>query len=314
MSIIDQLSLSKSGPSAFSKVAVNATNDLFSTLLGSEILASINSRDDFTKHQMKSDYSQPYNRHQRGSLEFNDRAKDEMHSGKEPAPYKDDDSYNYNQITENDSIEKEPTVPNATERNDNNERSTETVRDNKEHFSGNYDKDNSSGSSQGIIEVDNGVLPTENNEVGSSKIIGRQSISTSSSDSTVVNTSSFTNQETSDKNQPSVLTPSTPLGGLATTESTDKTINSAVALKTESGTQSVKTPLAADLASSEPVNSSNKHHSIIGVASQTNQGMKNPIEGQQLQIDETSSFSRLMANNASDIRNIAKEDVGQSDR
>ena len=129
---------------------------------------------------------------------------------------------------------------------------------------------------------------------------------------TVVNASSNTNQETSDKNQPSVLTPSTSLGGLATTESTDKTINSAVALKTESGTQSVKTPLAADLASSEPVNSSNKHHSIIGVASQTNQGMKNPIEEQQLQIDETSSFSRLMANNASDISSIAKEDVGQS--
>ena len=312
MSIIDQLSLSKSGPSAFSKVAVNASNDLFSTLLGSEILASINSRDDFTKHQMKSDYSQPYNRHQRGSLEFNDRAKDEIHSVREPAPYKDDDSYNYNQITENDSIEKEPTVPNATERNDNNERSTETVRENKEHFSGNYDKDNSSGSSQGIIEVDNGVLPTDDNEVGSSKIIGRQSISTSSSDSTVVNTSSFTNQETSDKSQPSVLTPSTPLGGLATTESTDKTIKSAVALKTESGTQSVKIPLVADLASSEPVNSSNKHHSIIGVASQTNQGMTNPIEGQQLQIDETSSFSRLMANNASDINSLAKEDVGQS--
>ena len=312
MSIIDQLSLSKSGPAAFSKAAVNASNDLFSTLLGSEILASINSRDDFTKHQMKSDYSQPYNRHQSRSLEFNDRAKDEIHSVREPAPYKDNDSYKYNTITENDSIEKEPTVPNATERNDNNERSTETVRENKEHFPGNYDKDNSSGSSQGIIEVDNGVLPTDDNEVGSGKIIGRQSISTSSSDSTVVNTSSFTNQETSDKNQPSVLTPSTSLGGLATTESTDKTINSAVALKTESGTQSVKIPLAADSASSEPVNSSNKHHSIIGVASQTNQGMKNPIEEQQVQIDETSSFSRLMANNASNISSIAKEDVGQS--
>ena len=317
MSIIDQLSLSKSGPAAFSKAAVNASNDLFSTLLGSEILASINSRDDFTKHQMKSDYSQPYNRHQRGSSEFNDRAKDEIHSVREPAPYKDNDSYNYNTITENDSIEKETTVPNATERNDNKERSTETVRENKEHFSGNYDKDNSSGSSQGIIEVDNGVLPTDDNEVGSGKIIGRQSISTSSSDSTVVNTSavntsSFTNQETSDKNQPSVLTPSTSLGGLATTENTDKTINSAVALKTESGTQSVKIPLAADSASSEPVNSSNKHHSIIGVASQTNQGMKNPIEEQQVQIDETSSFSRLMANNASNISSIAKEDVGQS--
>ena len=62
-------------------------------------------------------------------------------------------------------------------------RSTETVRDDKEHFTGNYDKDNSSGSSQGIIEVDNGVLPTVDNEVGSGKIIGRQSISTSSSDS-----------------------------------------------------------------------------------------------------------------------------------
>ena len=312
MSIIDQLSLSKSGPAAFSKAAVNASNDLFSTLLGSEILASINSHDDFTKHQMKSDYSQPYNRHERGSLEFNDRAKDEIHSVREPAPYKDDDPYKYNTITENDSIEKETTVPNATERNDNNERSTETVRENKEHFPGNYDKDNSSGSSQGIIEVDNGVLPTDDNEVGSGKIIGRQSISTSSSDSTVVNTSSFTNQETSDKNQPSVLTPSTSLGGLATTENTDKTINSAVALKTESGTQSVKIPLAADSASSEPVNSSNKHHSIIGVASQTNQGMKNPIEEQQVQIDETSSFSRLMANNASNISSIAKEDVGQS--
>mgnify|MGYP002838255821 CR=1 FL=1 len=317
MSIIDQLSLSKSGPSAFSKVAVNATNDLFSTLLGSEILASINSHDDFTKHQMKSDSSQSYDRHQRGSLEFSDRAKDEIHSVREPAPYKDNDSYNYNQITENDSIERETTVPNATERNDNNERSTETVSEDKEHFPGNYNKDNSSGSSRGIIEVDNGILPTVDNEFGSSKIIGRQSISTSSSDSTVVNTSvvntsSFTNQETSDKNQPSVLTPSTSLGGLATTENTDKTINSAVALKTESGTQSVKIPLAADSASSEPVNSSNKHHSIIGVASQTNQGMKSPIEGQQLQIDETSSFSRLMANNASDISSVTKEDVGQS--
>ena len=312
MSIIDQLSLSKSGPAAFSRAAVNASNDLFSTLLGSEILASINSHDDFTKHQMKSDFSQSYDRHQRDSLEFSDRAKDEIHSVREPAPYKDNDSYNYNQITENDSIERETTVPNATGRNDNNERSTETVSEDKEHFPGNYNKDNSSGSSRGIIEVDNGILPTVDNEVGSSKIIGRQSISTSSSGSTVVNASSFTNQETPDNNQPSVLTPSTSLGGLATTESTDKTIDSAVALKTESGTQSVKTPLAADLASSEPVNSSNKHHSIIGVASQTNQGMKSPIEGQQLQIDETSSFSRLMANNASDISSVTKEAVGQS--
>ncbi|MEE3007782.1 MAG: flagellar hook-length control protein FliK, partial [Pseudomonadota bacterium] len=105
---------------------------------------------------------------------------------------------------------------------------------------------------------------------------------------------------------------STPLDGLATTESTDKTIKSAVALKTESGTQSIKTPPAADLASSEPVNSSSKHHSIIGVASQTNQGMTNPIEGQQLQIDETSSFSRLMANHASDSTSVAKEDVGKN--
>ena len=95
MSIIDQLSLSKSGPAAFSRAAVNASNDLFSALLGSEILASINSRDGFTKHQMKSDYSQPYDRHQRGSLEFSDRAKDQIHSVREPAPYKDNDSYNY---------------------------------------------------------------------------------------------------------------------------------------------------------------------------------------------------------------------------
>lgn len=313
MSIIDQLSLSKSGPSAFSKVAVNATNDLFSALLGSEILASINSRDNLAQYQTKSDYSQPYDRHQRGSLEFIDRPKDEIHSAKQPTRYEDaDDSYKYNQINENDSIEKEPTVPNATERNDNNERSTETVRENKDHVTGNYNKDNSSESSQEKIEVDRGVLPTVDNEVGSSKIIGRQGISASSSDSTVVNASSFTNQETSDKNQPSVLTTSTSLGGLATTESTDKTINSAVALKTESGTQSVKTPLASDLASSEPVNSSNKHHSIIGVASQTNQSVKNSVEGQQLKVDGVSSFSRLMANNASDIGNIAKGDVGQS--
>ena len=214
MSIIDQLSLSKSGPSAFSKVAVNASNDLFSTLLGSEILASINSHDDFTKHQMKSDYSQPYDRHRRGSLEFNDQAQDEIHSVKEPAPYQDNDSYNYDQITENDSIEREPTVPNATERNDNNEHndghSTKTVREDKEYVTGNYNKDNRAGSSQGIIEVDNGVLTTADNEVGSSKIIGRHIISTSSSDSTVVNTLSLTNQETSDKSQPAVITSSTP--------------------------------------------------------------------------------------------------------
>ena len=93
MSIIDQLSLSKSGPSAFSKVAGNATNNLFSTLLGSEILASINSRDTLAQYQTKSDYSQPYNRPQRGSLEVNDRPKDEIQSAKQPAPYEDDDSY-----------------------------------------------------------------------------------------------------------------------------------------------------------------------------------------------------------------------------
>ena len=150
MSIIDQLSLSKSGPSAFSKVAVNATNDLFSTLLGSEILASINSRDTLAQYQTKNDYSQPYNRLQRGSLEVNDRPKDEIQSAKQPAPYEDDDSYKYNQITENDPIEKEPTITNATERNDDNERSTENVRDDKEAVTGNYDKDNSSGSSQGL--------------------------------------------------------------------------------------------------------------------------------------------------------------------
>ena len=78
MSIIDQLSLSKSGPAAYSKAAVNASNDLFSTLLGSEILATINSRDTLAQYQTKSDYSQPYNRPQRGSLEVNDRSKNEI--------------------------------------------------------------------------------------------------------------------------------------------------------------------------------------------------------------------------------------------
>ena len=70
---------------------------------------------------MKSDYSQPYDRHQRGSLEFNDRAKDKIYDAKEPAHYKDDDSYSYRQITENESIEKEPTVTNATERKGSND-------------------------------------------------------------------------------------------------------------------------------------------------------------------------------------------------
>ena len=164
MSIIDQLSLSKSGPSAFSKVAVNATNELFSTLLGSEILASINSRDTLAHYQTKSGCSQPYDRHQTGSLEFNDRLKNEIHSAKQPAPYEDDDSYKYNQITEKDSFEKEPTVTNATERSDNNEHTTENVRDDKQNLAGNHEKNNSSQSSQGRIEVDNGVLPTENIE------------------------------------------------------------------------------------------------------------------------------------------------------
>ena len=176
MSIIDQLSLSKSGPSAFSKVAVNATNDLFSTLLGSEILASINSRDTLAQYQTKSDYSQPYNRPQRGSLEVNDRPKDEIQSAKQPTPYEDDDSYKYNQITENDPIEKEPTITNATERNDDNERSTENVRDDKEHFTSNYDKDNSSQSSQRRIVVDKDVISTENKGVESSEIINSESI------------------------------------------------------------------------------------------------------------------------------------------
>lgn len=312
MSIIDQLSPSKSGPSAFSKVAVNATNDLFNTLLGSEILASINSRDNLAQYQTKSDYSQPYDRHQRGSLEFKDRPKDEIHSAKQPTRYEDDDSYKYNQITENDPFEKEPTVTNATERSDNNEHSTENVRDDKQHLAGNYDKGKSSQSSQGRIEVDKGVLPTENIEVGSTETINSESISTGSSDSIVVSASSNINQETLDKNQPSVLTPSTPLGSLATAESTNKAIKPAVALKAEAGAQPIKNPLATDLAASTPGNSSDKPHSIIGAASRTNQGVKNSVEGQQLKVDGVSSFSRLMANNTSDIGNIAKGDVGQS--
>ena len=313
MSIIDQLSLSKSGPSTFSKVAVNATNDLFSTLLGSEILASINSRENFAHDQMKSDYSQPYDRHQRGSLEFNDRAKDKIYDAKEPAHYKDDDSYSYRQITENESIEKEPTVTNATERKGNNEPSSESTRDDKEHITGNYDKDNSSQSSQGRIEVDTGVLPTETNEVGSTETIDSQSILNGSSDSILVSALSNTNPETLDKNQPSVLTPSTPLEVLATAESANKTIKSAVGLQAEASTQSIKTPLATDLAAFIPGNSSDKPHSILGATNQTNQGIKSSVEGQQPQVDGISSFSRLIANNTSNIGNIAKGDVRQSD-
>ncbi len=313
MSIIDQLSLSKSGPSAFSKVAVNATNDLFSTLLGSEILASINSRDTLAHYQTKSGCSQPYDRHQTGSLEFNDRLKNEIHSAKQPAPYEDDDSYKYNQVTEKDHFEKEPTVTNATERSNNNERSTENERDIKKHVTGNYDKDNRSQSAQGTIEVDKGVIPTENNEVGSIEAIDSQSILTDSIDSIVVSASSNTNQETLDQNQPSLITPSTPLQGLAAAESTNKAIKSAVDLQAEASTQSIKTPLAADLAPSIPGNSSDKPHFIIGAANQANQGIKNSVEAQQPQVDGISSFSRLMANNTSDIGNIAKGDVGQSD-
>ena len=313
MSIIDQLSLSKSGPSAFSKVAVNATNDLFSTLLGSEILATINSRDTLAQYQTKSDYSQPYNRPQRGSLEVNDRPKNEIQRAKQPAPYEDDDSYKYNQITENDPIEKEPTITNATERNDDNERSTENVRDDKENFTGNYDKDNSSQSSQSRIVVDKDVISTENKGVESSEIINSESISNGSSDPIAISASSNTNQEALDKNQPSVLTPSTPLGGLATAESTNKAIKSAVDLQAEASTHSIKTPAATNLAASTPGNSTDKPHSIIGAANHANQGVKNSVEGPQPQVDGISSFSRLMVNNTSDIGNIVKGDVGQSD-
>jgi flagellar hook-length control protein FliK len=313
MSIIDQLSLSKSGPSAFSKVAVNATNDLFSTLLGSEILATINSRDTLAQYQTKSDYSQPYNRPQRGSLEVNDRPKNEIQRAKQPAPYEDDDSYKYDQITENDPIEKEPTITNATERNDDNERSTENVRDDKENFTGNYDKDNSSQSSQGRIVVEKDVISTENKGVESSEIINSESISNGSTDPIAISASSNTNQEALDKNQPSVLTPSTPLGGLATAESTNKAIKSAVDLQAEASTHSIKTPVATNLAASTPGNSTDKPHSIIGAANHANQGVKNSVEGPQPQVDGISSFSRLMVNNTSDIGNIVKGDVGQSD-
>ena len=313
MSIIDQLSLNKSGPAAFSKIAVNSSNDLFNTLLGSEILASINSRDTLAQYQTKNDYSQPYNRLQRGSLEVNDRPKDEIQSAKQPAPYEDDDSYKYNQITENDPIEKEPTITNATERNDDNELSTENVRDNKENFTGNYDKDNSSQSSQGRIVVDKDVISTENKGVKSSEIINSDSISNGSSDPIAISASSNTNQEALDKNQPSVLTPSTPLGGLATAESTNKAIKSAVDLQAEASTHSIKTPVATNLAASTPGNSTDKPHSIIGAANHANQGVKNSVEGPQPQVDGISSFSRLMVNNTSDIGNIVKGDVGQSD-
>lgn len=312
MSIIDHLSLSKSGPSAFSKVAVRASTDLFSALLGSEILASINSRSDLAQHPMKNDYSQPYNRHQRETLELNDRAKDKIHSAKEPTSYKGDDLHNRDQITESDYIEKEPALTNATERGGKNERSTENVRDDKEHFTGNYDKDNSSQSSQGRIVVDKDVISKENKGVESSEIINSESILNGSSDPIAISASSLTNQEALDKNQPSVLTPPTQLGGLVTTHSTNKAIKSAVALKAEPAAQSIKIPVATDLGASLPSNSSDKPHSIIGAANQTKVGIKNSVEGQQLQVDGISSFSRLMANNTSDIGNIAKGDVSHT--
>ena len=313
MSIIDQLSLSKSGPSVFSKAAVNATNDLFSKLLGSEILASINSRESTAQFQIKSEYSQPYDRHERGSLEFNDRAKDKIYGAKEPARYKDDDSYNYRQVTENDSIEKEPTRTNATERKGNVESRSENIRNDKEQVTGKYGKDKSSQSSQSRIEVDKGDRPTENNEVESTEAIDSQGILTGSSDSIVASASSNTKEETLDKNQPSVLTPSTPLGVLVTAESTNKAIDSAVDLRAEASTQSIKTPLATDLAVSTPGNSSDQSGSIIGAANQTKQGIKNSVEGQQIQVDGISSFSRLIANNTSYIGNIAKGYFGKSD-
>tara|TARA_B100000212_G_scaffold232118_1_gene176445 strand:+ start:338 stop:2674 length:2337 start_codon:yes stop_codon:yes gene_type:complete len=312
MSIIDHLSLSKSGPSAFSKVAVRASNDLFSALLGSEILASINSRSDLAQHPMKNDYSQPYNRHQRNSLELNDRAKDKIYSAKEPTSYKGDDLYNRDQISESDYIKKEPALTNATERRDNNERGTADLIDNKEHVTGNTNNDNNPQYSQGGIELNEGVLPPGNNEIKNSETIGHQSLSTDSTDPIVFNASSDSNQETSIKNPPSVLTPPTQLGGLATTHSTNKAIKSAVALKTEPAALSIKIPLATDLGASLPSNSSDKPHSIIGAANQTNVGIKNSVERQKLQVDGISSFSRLMANNTSDVSNIAKGDVSHT--
>ncbi len=308
MSIIDQLSLSKSGPSAFSKVAVNATNDLFSTLLGSEILASINLRENIAQNRIKSDYSQPYDQSERGSLEFNDRARNEIHSFKESASYKDDDSYDRNRISKNDNDEKEPTIKNTTERSSKDESITETVRDEEDRVTGNDTRDNSSQSSLGRIEVDKGDLPTENNEVGNTEAIDSQSIS-GSGDSIVVSASSNTNEETPDKNQPSVLTPSTPLGGLATAESTNKAIKSAVTLKAEAGAQPIKNPVATDVADSSGGNSSDKPHSIIEVASQTNQDIKNSVEGRQRQVNGISPFSKLIANNTSHASSITKRDV-----
>tara|TARA_Y100001934_G_scaffold255213_1_gene321976 strand:- start:101 stop:2437 length:2337 start_codon:yes stop_codon:yes gene_type:complete len=309
MSIIDQLSLSKSGPSVFSKVAVNATNDLFSKLLGSEILASINSRESTAQFQVKNEFGQAYENPRRGSLEFNDRAKDRIHNSREPNRYNDDDLYNYNQVTENDYIEKEPIVANATERRGNNESSTQTKRNDKDHVTSNSTEDNSSQSSQGRIEVDKGILSTDNNGFGNSETTDRQSKSNGSGGSTVFSTSPDTNPETSDKNQPSTLTPSTQLGGLATTESTNKAIEPAVTLKAEVGTQSIKTPLATDLSASIPSNSSDKPHSKIGPASQTDQDIKNLVEGQRSQINGTSPFSRLIANSTFHTSSIAKGDV-----
>ena len=303
MSIIDHLSLSKSEPSAVYKTALSASKDLFSALLGSEILASINSRSDFAQHPTKNNYSQAYFRHQRDSLEVDDRAKDEIHSAIEPTSYKGDDPYNRDQISESEYIENEPAVTNATERRGNNEPSLETAKDNKEHVAGNYNKDNNSHSSQGEIELNEGVLPTGNNEVTNSETIARQNLLTGSIGSIVFNASSDTKQETSVKNSPSVLTPPTQLGGLAATESNNKAIKSAGALKAEPGAQSLQTAPATDLAASIPRNSSGKPHSIIGSANQTNVSIKNPV------VDGISSFSRFMANNTSNINNNSKGNV-----
>ena len=304
MSIIDQLSLSKSGPSAFSKVAVNATNDLFSTLLGSEILASINLRENIAQNRIKSEYIQPYDQSERGSLEFNDRARNEIHSFKESASYKDDGSYNHNRISE-----KEPTIRNATERSSNDESITETVEDEEDLATGNDTRDRNLQYSHSRVEVDKSAHPTESNEVGYSETIERQNISHGSAGSAVFSTSPDTDQDTSDKNQPSALTSSTQLGGLATTESTNKAIKSAVALKAEGGAQPIKNPLATDVADSSGGNSSDKPHSIIEVAGQTNQDIKNSVEGQQRQVNGISPFSRLIANNTSHASSIIKRDV-----
>ena len=306
MSIIDHLSLSKFGPSAVYKTALSASKDLFSTLLGSEILASINSRSDFAQHPMKSYNSQTYNRHQRDSLELNDRARDAIYSAKEPISYTGDDPYNRDRISENDYIENEPVVTNATERRGNNEPSLEAVRDNKDHVAGNYNNDNNSQSAQGENELNEGVFPTGNNEVKNSETIARQNLLTGSIDSILFKASSDTNQETSVKNSPSVLTPPTQLGGLAATESTNKAIKSAVSLKADPGAQSIQTPLAIDLASSIPGNSSDKPHSIIGAANQIDVSIKNPV------VDGISSFSRFIANNTSNINNNSNGNVGHN--